>query len=63
MTDAQKDEALALVDRLIRQWVDDAIHSEAAMFDLRDGMAKLGVPKYFGKKAQHSTEAPQREED
>ena len=50
MTDTQKDEALRLVDRLIREWVDDKIHSETAMFDLRDGMAKLGVPKYFGAK-------------
>lgn len=48
MTPEQKDEAIKFVDRLIRQWVDDEVHSESAMFKLRDEMARLGVPKYFG---------------
>lgn len=39
---------LRIVDRIIRRWVDDDLSSEAAMFELRDRMAALGLPKYFG---------------
>ncbi len=49
MTPEQKDEALRLVIDIIHQWADEELHSEAAMFALRDGMAALSVPKHFGR--------------
>ncbi len=54
MTPEQKDEALRLVDDMIRKWVDDDLSSESAMFNLRYGMAKLGVPEYYGRKSRAS---------
>ena len=47
MTEAEKDEMLRLVDRLIREWVNNDIHAENAMFRLRDEMAKHGFAKTF----------------
>lgn len=46
-TDEQKTEMLRVLDDLIRKWVNDEIHSESAMFRLRDEITKLGFPKHF----------------
>jgi hypothetical protein len=54
ITDAQKDEMLRLLDDLIRKWVNDDVHSETAMFKLRDEMAKRGFAKHFAPSRRQS---------